>query len=165
MQQSLQEFALSLHPDKTRLIEFGRHAADRRTRRGLGKPETFTFLGFIFICGRARSGKFLLKRKSRPDRMQSKLKEIKEALRQRMAAHRAFRAAHDDTARVPATSGLSHPGAGPGPLAADRRRCIAGPTRVKAALRSSARDAGQLCRHDRGQSPRPPAKPLRGPVA
>ena len=84
MQQRLLEFALSLHPDKTRLIEFGRHAADRRARRGLGKPETFSFLGFIFICGRSRSGKFLLKRKSRPDRMQSKLREIKEELRRRM---------------------------------------------------------------------------------
>ena len=84
MQQRVQEFALSLHPDKTRLIEFGRHAADRRARRGLGKPETFSFLGFIFICGRSRSGKFLLKRKSRPDRMQSKLREIKEELRRRM---------------------------------------------------------------------------------
>jgi RNA-directed DNA polymerase len=84
MQKRLQEFALSLHPDKTRLIEFGRHAAARRARRGQGKPETFSFLGFIFICGRSRSGKFLLKRKSRPDRMRSKLKEIKEELRRRM---------------------------------------------------------------------------------
>jgi hypothetical protein len=45
------EFALSLHPDKTRLIEFGRHAAIKRRQCGLGKPETFTFLGFTFICG------------------------------------------------------------------------------------------------------------------
>ena len=73
MQERLQEFALSLNPDKTRLIEFGRHAADRRARRGLGKPETFKFLGFIFICARSRAGKFLLTRKSRPDRLQSKL--------------------------------------------------------------------------------------------
>jgi group II intron reverse transcriptase/maturase len=84
MQRRFEEFALSLNPDKTRLIEFGRHAADRRTRRGLGKPETFNFLGFTFICGRSRTGKFLLKRKSRRDRMQSKLKEIKDALRRRM---------------------------------------------------------------------------------
>ena len=84
MQERLQEFALSLNLDKTRLIEFGRHAADRRARRGLGKPETFKFLGFIFICGRSRAGKFLLKRKSRPDRLQSKLKVIKEELRRRM---------------------------------------------------------------------------------
>ena len=84
MQRRFEEFALSLNPDKTRLIEFGRHAADRRARRGLGKPETFNFLGFTFICGRSRSGKFLLKRKSRRDRMRSKLKEIKEELRRRM---------------------------------------------------------------------------------
>ena len=84
MRERFEEFALSLHPDKTRLIEFGRHAADRRARRGLGKPETFNFLGFTFICGRSRTGKFLLKRKTRRDRMRAKLKEIKEELRRRM---------------------------------------------------------------------------------
>ena len=84
MEKRLQEFALSLNPDKTRLIEFGRHVADRRARKGLGKPETFSFLGFTFICGRTRKGKFLLKRKSRRDRMQTKLKEIKQELRRRM---------------------------------------------------------------------------------
>src|SRR5215208_3552373 len=71
--ERLQEFALSLHPDKTRLIEFGRRAAANRARRGLGKPETFAFLGFTFICG-----------KTRRDRMQAKLKAIKEELRRRM---------------------------------------------------------------------------------
>jgi RNA-directed DNA polymerase len=80
----LEEFALSLHPDKTRLIEFGRHAADRRTRAGLGKPETFKFLGFVFVCGKTRRGKFLVHRKSRRDRMQAKLKEVKKELRKRM---------------------------------------------------------------------------------
>ena len=54
MRERLQEFALSLHPEKTRLIEFGRLAAENRKRRGLGKPETFTFLGFIFICNKTR---------------------------------------------------------------------------------------------------------------
>jgi group II intron reverse transcriptase/maturase len=84
MRERLREFALSLHPDKTRLIEFGRHAAVNRKRRGLGKPETFTFLGFTLICGKSRQGKFLLKRKTRSDRMRVKLQEIKEAvLRQR----------------------------------------------------------------------------------
>src|SRR5712672_1531805 len=68
MRKRFEEFALSLHPEKTRLIEFGRQAADRRDRRGLGKPETFNFLGFTHICGRSRHGKFLLKRKSRRDR-------------------------------------------------------------------------------------------------
>jgi group II intron reverse transcriptase/maturase len=84
MRERLQEFSLSLHPEKTRLIEFGRHAAVRRSRRGLGKPKTFNFLGFTFVCGKSRRGKFLLKRRSRRDRMRVKLKEIKEGLRKRM---------------------------------------------------------------------------------
>src|SRR6202162_256401 len=84
MRDRLREFSLSLHPDKTRLIEFGRYAAERRARRGLGKPETFTFLGFTFICGKSRQGKFLLRRKTRRDRMMAKLLEIKEELRRRM---------------------------------------------------------------------------------
>src|SRR5712672_967763 len=83
MRERLGEFALSLHPDKTRLIEFGRHAAANRERRGLGKPETFNFLGFTFICGKSRRGKFLLKRKTRRDRMRAKLQAIKQELRQR----------------------------------------------------------------------------------
>src|SRR5882672_11065522 len=52
MRERLGKFALTLHPEKTRLIEFGRLAADNRKRRGLGKPETFNFLGFTFICGK-----------------------------------------------------------------------------------------------------------------
>ena len=84
MRQRLKGFALSLHPEKTRLIEFGRHAAENRKRRGLGKPETFNFLGFTFICGKSRRGKFLIKRKSRGDRMQAKLQAIKQELRRRM---------------------------------------------------------------------------------
>jgi len=84
MRKRLEEFSLSLHPDKTRLIEFGRHAAAKRAQRGLGKPETFKFLGFVFICERSRKGKFLLKRKSRRDRMRAKLEEIKKELRRQM---------------------------------------------------------------------------------
>jgi RNA-directed DNA polymerase len=84
MRERLQEFSLSLHPEKTRLIEFGRFAADRRAQRGVGKPETFTFLGFVFVCGTSRRGKFLLKRKTRRDRVRVKLKEIKEEMRKRM---------------------------------------------------------------------------------
>src|SRR3954466_13351855 len=83
MRARFEEFALSLHPDKTRLIEFGRHAAARRARRGLGKPETFSFLGFTFICGKARRGGFLLRRKSRRDRMQARLAAVKEEMRRR----------------------------------------------------------------------------------
>src|SRR3979411_417915 len=81
MRERLQEFALSLHSEKTRLIEFGRFAAENRRRRGLGKPEIFTFLGFMFICGKTRTGKFQIRRKTRADRMRAKLKEIKQELR------------------------------------------------------------------------------------
>ena len=77
-------FALVLHPDKTRLIEFGRHAAANRERRGQGKPETFDFLGFTFIGGKSRGGKFLIHRKSRRDRVRAKLTEIKAELRRQM---------------------------------------------------------------------------------
>jgi RNA-directed DNA polymerase len=79
----LEEFSLSLHPEKTRLIQFGRFAADRRAQRGLGKPETFNFLGFTFICSIGRNGKFLLKRKTRRDRLLAKLKQVKAEMRQR----------------------------------------------------------------------------------
>src|SRR5271167_1516513 len=84
MRERFEEFALSLHPDKTRVIEFGRHAAASRKRRGLGKPETFAFLGFTFICGKSRRGYFQLQRKTRCDRLQAKLTEIKAELRRRM---------------------------------------------------------------------------------
>ena len=66
MRARLREFSLSLHPEKTRLIEFGRFAAVTRTQCGLGKPETFSFLGFTLICGKTRQGQFQLKRKTRP---------------------------------------------------------------------------------------------------
>jgi group II intron reverse transcriptase/maturase len=84
MRERLGEFGLSLHPEKTRLIEFGRLAAQDRKRRGLGKPETFNFLGFTFICSKTRRGKFQIKRKSRRDRMRTKLQVIKRELRRRM---------------------------------------------------------------------------------
>jgi len=84
MRTRFEQFSLELHGEKTRLLEFGRHAAVRRQRRGLGKPETFTFLGFTFICGKSRRGAFLLHRKTRGDRMRARLREIKEQLRRRM---------------------------------------------------------------------------------
>jgi len=84
MRGRLGEFQLSLHPDKTRLIEFGRFAATDRRLRGLGKPETFAFLGFTFSCGLSRDGKFQLQRKTRRDRVRAKLRDIKEELRRRM---------------------------------------------------------------------------------
>jgi group II intron reverse transcriptase/maturase len=84
LRERLETFALSLHPDKTRLIEFGRHAAADRAKRGLGKPETFNFLGFTHICGRSRRGLFLLHRKTRRDRMRAKLRALKGELKRRM---------------------------------------------------------------------------------
>src|SRR5437868_14337987 len=75
MRERLGKFALTLHPEKTRLIEFGRFAEERRRRGGLGKPETFNFLGFTFICSKTRAGKFQIKRKTRRDRMRAKLKK------------------------------------------------------------------------------------------
>ncbi|EQD54001.1 RNA-directed DNA polymerase (Reverse transcriptase) [mine drainage metagenome] len=84
MRTRFEQFALELHGDKTRLVEFGRFAAAGRKRRGLGKPETFIFLGFIHICGKSRRGAFQLQRKTRGDRMRATLQEIKRKLRDRM---------------------------------------------------------------------------------
>src|SRR5215204_87426 len=84
MRTRLDKFGLELHGEKTRLLEFGRYAAARRKRRGQGRPETFKFLGFTFICGKTRRGTFQLQRKTRGDRMMAKLKDLKEELRKRM---------------------------------------------------------------------------------
>jgi len=84
MRERMAAFGLTLHPEKTRLIEFGRRAAKNRQARGLGKPETFNFLGFTHISGHSRRGDFQLKRKSRSDRVRAKLQAVKGALRQRM---------------------------------------------------------------------------------
>src|SRR4029453_763435 len=84
MRERMSAFGLTLHPEKTRLIEFGRHAAKNRASRGLGKPETFNFLGFTHIGGRGRGGVFQLKRKSRSARVRARLAAVKEALRRRM---------------------------------------------------------------------------------
>jgi group II intron reverse transcriptase/maturase len=84
MRQRFEQFALELHGEKTQLLEFGRFAAARRKRRGLGKPDTFAFLGFIFICGKSRRGAFQLQRKTRGDRMRATLQNIKVQLRVRM---------------------------------------------------------------------------------
>ncbi len=80
-------FGLELHPEKTRLIEFGRFAAERRARRGEGKPETFNFLGFTHLCGKTRKGAFTIHRLSIAKRLRAKLQEIKQRLRHGM--HRA----------------------------------------------------------------------------
>jgi len=80
----LQKFGLELHQDKTRLIEFGRPAAENRKRRGEGKPEVFDFLGFTHICGKTRkTGRFIVKRKTIQKRLAAKLGELKQELRRR----------------------------------------------------------------------------------
>lgn len=79
----LRHFSLELHPDKTRLIEFGWYAAENRQRRGDGKPETFDFLGFTHICARSRTGGFLLLRHTMRQRLRAKLKDVKTQLRRR----------------------------------------------------------------------------------
>ncbi len=80
LRERFRKFDLELHPDKTRLIEFGRHAARDRERRGLGKPETFKFLGFVHICAKTREGWFLLKRQTDGTRMRAKLRQLKSVL-------------------------------------------------------------------------------------
>jgi group II intron reverse transcriptase/maturase len=84
LRERLVQFGLQLHPDKTRLIEFGRFAAENRRRRGLGKPETFDFLGLTHISGKTSQGKFTVRRKTVRKRLQAKLKEVKAALRRRL---------------------------------------------------------------------------------
>jgi RNA-directed DNA polymerase len=78
------QFGLELHPDKTRLIEFGRFAARDRARRGDRKPETVTFLGLTHICAEDRHGRFKLKRVTSKKKMHAKLKSVKTELRRRM---------------------------------------------------------------------------------
>ena len=82
LKERLAKFALSLHPEKTRLLEFGRYAAGRRAERGKGKPETFDFLGFTHYCSTRKDGVgFQLGRKTQRKRLKAKLREVKEILR------------------------------------------------------------------------------------
>ena len=83
LRERLRKFALELHAEKTRLIEFGAFAAENRRERGLGKPETFNFLGFTHICARTTKGGFLLRRHTTRQRLQAKLREVKTELRRR----------------------------------------------------------------------------------
>jgi RNA-directed DNA polymerase len=79
------KFKLKLHPEKTRVIEFGFYAAHNRKRRGQGKPETFNFLGFTHICGKKRSnGMFTVLRRTMSKRKRTKLKEVRKELHKRM---------------------------------------------------------------------------------
>ena len=83
LRDRLAEFGLELHPEKTRLLEFGPFATANRKRSGRGKPETFNFLGFTHACGKTRKGRFVVLRLTMRKRMQAKLREIKDALRWR----------------------------------------------------------------------------------
>lgn len=83
LKQRLRQFSLELHPEKTRLIEFGRFAASSRKKAGLGAPETFNFLGFTHSCGTTENGKFQIERRTMQKRMTAKLHELKLELQRR----------------------------------------------------------------------------------
>jgi len=83
LRERFARFGLGLHPDKTRLIEFGRHAARRRSERGEGKPETFSFLGFTHLCGKSKRGHFWVKRVTEKKRMAAKLRSLKHEVKRR----------------------------------------------------------------------------------
>jgi len=89
LKERFAKFSLELHPEKTRLIQFGRYAEERRAKRGQGKPETFDFLGFTHICGKTRKGAFSIHRKTSKKKFQLKLKDLKKKL---------LRKRHDDLA-------------------------------------------------------------------
>lgn len=84
LKERFQKFGLELHSEKTRLLEFGRYAAERRQRRGEGKPETFDFLGLTHISGKGRTGKFVVKRRTARKRLQAKLRDVHNGLRRRL---------------------------------------------------------------------------------
>ena len=84
LRDRLKAYELTLHPTKTRLVEFGRFAASNRRKRREGKPETFDFLGFTHICGVTRRGKYRIRRKTIGKRLRRKLKEVKTELTKRM---------------------------------------------------------------------------------
>jgi RNA-directed DNA polymerase len=86
LKERLAKFGLTLHEGKTRLIMFGRFAAERRARQGLGRPETFDFLGFTHYCAESRDGRFIVKRKTQRKRLIRKLKELRTEARRRMHA-------------------------------------------------------------------------------
>jgi group II intron reverse transcriptase/maturase len=84
LRERFRGFNLELHAQKTRVIEFGRFAAERRKRRGQGKPETFNFLGFTHACDTTRHGRFIVLRQTMAQRMRAKLRELKESLSRAM---------------------------------------------------------------------------------
>src|ERR1019366_8787082 len=119
LRERFSKFGLELHPEKTRLVQFGRYAAERRAVRGLGKPETFDFLGFTHICGKGKGGQFWLKRITISKRLRAKLKQVKDQLKRRRhlpipeqgKCWPAWCEAISPTTPCPATAGLSAPSA------------------------------------------------------
>src|SRR5918994_998177 len=83
LRERFAQFGLEVHPDKTRLIEFGQRAARNRAAQGLGKPETFDFLGFTHICAKSKTGRFWLKRITVSKRLRAKLREVNDQLKHR----------------------------------------------------------------------------------
>jgi RNA-directed DNA polymerase len=86
LKERLQGFNLELHASKTRLIEFGRRAAPNRAKRGVGKPETFNFLGFTHMCSTDRKGRYIVRRHTMRQRLTAKLQQIRQELRERLHA-------------------------------------------------------------------------------
>jgi RNA-directed DNA polymerase len=86
LRERLGQFGLRLHPDKTRLLEFGRYAAQNRRERGQGKPESFQFLGFVHSCGQTSKGEFTVRRQTAGERLRAKLREVKAELWRRRHA-------------------------------------------------------------------------------
>jgi RNA-directed DNA polymerase len=84
LRERFAKFGLEVHPDKTRILEFGRSAASNRARRGEVKPETFDFLGFTHICGKTRNGRFMVRRQTMKKKLRAKLSEVKTELRRRI---------------------------------------------------------------------------------
>jgi group II intron reverse transcriptase/maturase len=84
LKERMTKFSLELHPEKTRLLEFGRYAAERRKKRGQGRPETFNFLGFTHICGKTKDGRYTVVRQTMRKRLQAKLSAVKTELERRM---------------------------------------------------------------------------------
>ncbi|MBI5505068.1 MAG: hypothetical protein HY899_09705 [Deltaproteobacteria bacterium] len=100
LRERFARFALELHPDKTRIIEFGRFAALNARRRGEGKPETFDFIGFTHSCDKTRKGKFIVLRQSMKKRTRRKLREVKTKLRARLHAPASVRGSVETRATV-----------------------------------------------------------------
>jgi RNA-directed DNA polymerase len=84
LRERFRKFNLELHAEKTRVIEFGRFASERRNQRGEGKPATFNFLGFTHVCDKTRQGRFIVLRRTMATRVRAKLAALKQELRHRL---------------------------------------------------------------------------------